>query len=659
MRLGTAACTGRRPRRRIWSSPQSRSQGGPQVAARPSRLWWVLGRAGLTRSDAVVAAGFVLAGLAEAVALHRHTPGLLAFTASGAPLLSVLAVRRIRPVVPLCVIAAFAVLGTTAQAVFWPDAGDGGGVWLFALMFASYSLGAHGRGRPVILGGLPPLMVGLAVDLPTMSGWALVNGVLFLTTFVGVLPMAVGRVIQVRKERLAALDEQRDLIVREQHAQREAAVLAERLRATERLQPALLDGLCALADQADAGADPGQIEQAARRLLGRTREEVVALTAPADVPDPTVPPPGEYLRTLRAAAQRWAVFAAGAIGAGLALESTGSLRLSAPAWVAVVAGALVGLPLALVWWRPLAALAVAWCATVAFSRMVAPLDGSLSGTAFTLVAAFAVAVLSTRRGAVLGLVLCWLGQLVGVGTDDPFGEAVIIFVCWLGGLAVNDVSKLVEQSRTNNRLIAGQEAVAQQRAVVEERLRLAREVHDQIGHSLTVVALQAGAARRMAATDPHRAREVMVTIAGAARDGLTAMTGEAATDMAALLQRTRAAGLNLTADVADLDAPGLVDPQTREVAYRIVQEGLTNVLRHAPGADATVTVRREGHAVSVTLRNGVPTRPGGTAGSGRGLAGLRERVTAHGGELGWGSREDGGFVVRAVLPVRRLDEAGR
>ncbi len=606
----------------------------------------------------MVAAGFVLAGLAEAVVLHRRTPGLLAFTACGAPLLSVLAVRRIRPVVPLGVIAAFAVLGTTVQTVFWPRAGDGGGVWLFALMFASYSLGTHGRGRQVVLGGLLPLLVGLAIDLPTMSGWALVNGILFLTTFVGVLPTAVGRVVRVRRERLAALDEQRGLIVREQHGQRKAAVLAERLRTTERLQPALLDGLCALADQADAGTDPGQIEQAARQLLGRTREEVVALTAPVDVPDSTVPPPAEYLHTLRAAAQPWAVLAAGAIGAGLALESTVALTLSASAWVAVVASAAVGLPVALVWWRPLASLAVAWCAVVAFSRLVAPLDGSLSGTAFTLSAAFAVGVLSTRRGAVLGLMLCWLGQLVGVGGGDPFGEAVMIFVCWLGGLAVNEVSKLVEQSRANNRLLAGQEAVARQRAVVEERLRLAREVHDQIGHSLTVVALQAGAARRMAGTDPDRAREVMGTIAEAAREGLTVMSGEAATDMAALLQRTRAAGLSLTAEVADLDATGMLDPQTREVAYRIVQEGLTNMLRHAPGADATVTVRRECQVLNVTLLNGVPTRAGGTPGGGRGLAGLRERVTAHGGELGWGPRGDGGFEVRAVLPVRR-EEAGR
>jgi signal transduction histidine kinase len=618
----------------------------------------VLLRAGLTRSDALLAAGFSLAGLVEAVWLHRHSPGLLAFTVCGAPLLTVLAMRRIRPALPLCVLAAFVVLGTTAQAVFWPDAAEGGGVWLFALMFASFSLGAYGHGRRLILGALVPLLVGLAVDLPTMSGWALGNGVLFLTTFVGVLPTAVGRIVQVRWERLAALDEQRDLITRGQDAQRAAAVLAERLRTTERLQPALIDGLRELADQADARADPGQIEQAARRLLARTREEVVALTARVEVRHSAAPPPVDYLCTLRAEAQPWVVFAAGAIGAGLALESTGALQLSAPAWVAVIASAAVGLPLALLWWRPLLALALAWCAAVAFSRLVAPLDGSLSGTTYTLAAAFTVAALSSRRGAVLGLVLCWLGQLVGVGADDPFGQAVIIVVCWFGGLAVNEVSKLVEQSRANNRLLAGQQSAAQKRAVVEERLRLAREVHDRIGHSLTVVALQAGAARRMAGTHPGRSRQVMATIATAALDGLSAMTGESATDVAALFERTRAAGLSLTADVADLDTPGLLDPRIREVAYRIMLEGLTNVLRHAPGADAAVIVRRDDCAVSVTLHNGMSIRPGADPGSGRGLAGLREQVAARGGEVVWGSCADGGFEVRAVLPVPSMEPAG-
>jgi signal transduction histidine kinase len=604
-----------------------------------------------------VAVGFVLAALGEAVVLHRLEPGLLAFTASAAPGLAVLAVRRTHPVLPVCVIAAFALVGTSVQAAYWPDAGDGGGVWLFALLFACYSLGAHGRGHALLVGGALPLTVVSAIDLPSRSGWALVSGVAFVTLFVGVLPTAVGRMVGVRRDRLAVLAAQRDQIVHEQQAQREAAVLGERLQTTERLRPALLDGLRQLADRADGGADAGAIEQAARDLLSRTREQVVALTAPVDLPEPPPTPAVDHVALLRSGAQRWAVLGAGAIGAGLALESTTELRLTAPAGVAVVLSGAVCLSLAAVWWRPVVAIALAWCAATVFSRVVAPLDGSLSGSALTLAAAFAVAALSRRREAVLGLALCWLGALVGLRAADPLGEAVIIAISWLGGIALNEVAGVVEQSRLHTRLLAGEEQVARQRAVVEERLRLAREVHDQVGHSLTVIALQAGAARRMAASDPARAEAAMATIGGAARDGLAAVAGTADPDLAAVLRRTRATGLGLTTDLAVLDDPVRLDPGTRAMATRVIQESLTNVLRHAPGAPTSVVVREEGGAVTVEVRNGAPTAAGGPGGSGLGLRGLGERVGARGGDLVWGALADGGFRVRAVLPLPDLEGA--
>jgi signal transduction histidine kinase len=622
----------------------------------------VLERAGLTRSDVVPATGFVLAALVETWVLHRGSPALLALGVTGAPVLGVLAVRRTRPVVPICVVTAFAVLGSTVQAWLWPDTSNGGGVWLFALMFAAYSLGVHAEGPAGVLGGLLPLVAGLAIDVPTMTGWALVNGELFLTTFVGILPTIVGRAVRVRRARLAALEDQRQRILLEQRVQREAVVLRERLETADRLRPALLDGLRDLAAQADDGADAGQLERVARHLLGRTREEVLALTAPVELPSPTAPPPVDVVSLRRAAAQPWAVLGAGVIGAGLALESTGTLSPSVSDWVAVAASLAVGAPLALMWWRPLAATGATWVVAAAFSRLVAPLDGTLSATALALGAAFAVATLCSRRGAIAGLLLCWCGQVLGLGTDDPFGVAMMILVCWLGGLAVAEISTLVEQSRINNSLLVGHETLVRERAVVEERLRMARDLHDQVGHSLTVVALQAAAARRMAATDPERTRAVMETIAAAARGGVTAMKDDAHdSDMAALLERTRAAGLDLTADVADLDEPGLLDPATREVAYRIVQEALTNVLRHAPGARASVRVRRHEDGVSVTVRNGAPTEPGGLSnpGSGRGLPGLRERVAGRAGLLSWGPRGDGGFQVHALLPVHHLEGVPR
>jgi signal transduction histidine kinase len=220
---------------------------------------------------------------------------------------------------------------------------------------------------------------------------------------------------------------------------------------------------------------------------------------------------------------------------------------------------------------------------------------------------------------------------------------------WLGGVAVNEVSRLVEEGRANNELLAGQEGAAAARAVVAERLRLARDLHDAIGHSLTVVALQAEAARRLAKTDPLRAAEVMRTVASAARSGVAAIADDDASgDFAELVDRVRATGMTVDTDLVD---EAMLAPDQRAVAFRVVQEGLTNALRHAPGSHVTVSVRRRDDSVAVTVANSTPTASGTARGSGRGLAGIRERVAASAGRVVWRSRADGGFELCALLPV--------
>jgi signal transduction histidine kinase len=358
---------------------------------------------------------------------------------------------------------------------------------------------------------------------------------------------------------------------------------------------------------------------------------------------------------LRNAAQPWTVLAAGALAAGLSVETVRVIAPGTSGWLALMAGLAVGGPLALAWWRPLAAVTLAWIAAAAYSRLLAPLDGSLSDVGLVFATSFVVAALSTRRAAVLGLVACWAGQVLGVGADDPLGETLLLLLCWLGGLAVNEVSRLVEQTRVNNELLArGEEAFAQH-AIVEERLRLAREIHDVVGHSLTVVALQAGAARRLASVDPEQAQQALRTAAEVARQGVAAMvTGEQGVDLASLIEHTRATGLVLEADLADLH---MLAPEQETVAVRVVQEALTNVLRHAPGAEASVAVRSRDHEVEIVVRNSAPARAGTGPGSGRGLPGLRERVAAAAGRMTWREREDGGFEVRALLPIGALAEA--
>jgi signal transduction histidine kinase len=596
----------------------------------------------------MVALGFVLAAAAEAVLRYHDTVGLLVFNASGAVWLGALALRRSRPLMSLGIIAAGALFGTVAMAVLWPNADDGGGVWIVAMMLASYSLGAHGSRRVVAFGALLPMLVVAAADTTSMSGWDRLSGIVFAGLFGGLFPTLVGHVVRIRNERLRVLRSQHARIVHAQRAQQESAVLAERLRIAERLQPTLIEGLNALAVTADAAGDPAGIEASARSLLSRTREEVAALSAPVEETHVPTIPVVDHVAALRAAAQPWAVIAAGAVVTGLFVETSSVLDLSAPGWLVLPAALLVGAPLALAWRRPVASVALAWLAAAAFSRLVAPLDGSLSGAGFVLVVSFAVAVLSRRRAALFGLVVCWLGDLVAVGAGDPLSVAILVLLAWLGGLAVNEASRLVEQTLANNEMLGRQEAASAVGALVEERMRLAREVHDAIGHSLTVVALQAGAARRLAATDPGRVREVMRTVAAAARGGVASLAlDHSRADITSMVERVRATGLALDADVAD---ETLLEPVQQVIAFRIVQEGLTNVLRHAPGSRASVTVRGLGDVVEVVIANSAPTSSGSGPGTGRGLAGIRERVGAGGGQVSWGKREDGGFEMRAFLP---------
>jgi signal transduction histidine kinase len=602
--------------------------------------------------DAAVAACFVVAALVEAIVRHHAIPGLLAFEAGGSLGLVSLAVRRTRPLLPILVISVVGVFGTVATEVVWPDVPDDGGVWILAMLLASYSVGAHAAGRSVVVGVLAPLVVVSSADIGTRSGWERVSGMVFVTVFIGLLPTVVGRLVRVRRTRLAALREQHDRIVRAQAAQQEAAALDARLRETERLRPTLVDGLRDLAEQAAADGDPGAVEAAARALLGRTREEVVALTAPVDPSPVDDVPVADHLRVLRSTAQPWVVLAAGGVVAGLALETTRTLTLEAPGAVALPAAVAVGVPLAFAWWRPLTAAVATWCAAAAYSQLVAPLDGSLSETALAMALAFAVALLSPRRAAVVGLVVCWLGQLIGVGTTDPVGEAVMLFICWSGGVAVNEVSRLVEQARHNNELLARTEKTSAAQAVLEERLRLARDIHDAIGHSLTVVALQAGAARRLASEHPERAREVMRTVAGVAADGAASLDHDAGdTDVAALVERVRSTGLSVEADLHDLS---LLDAEQGRFAYRVIREGLTNALRHAPGCRAEVVVRRDHGVARVTVTTSAPASAGTGPGTGRGLTGLREQVRA--GLVTWGPRADGGFELRALLPVAHVEQ---
>ncbi|PZF79421.1 sensor histidine kinase [Jiangella anatolica] len=241
-------------------------------------------------------------------------------------------------------------------------------------------------------------------------------------------------------------------------------------------------------------------------------------------------------------------------------------------------------------------------------------------------------------------------------------------------------------------------AALARRAVSEERLRMAQELHDSVGHGLAVIAMQAGVALHVLDRNPEKVRAALEAIRDTSRsslDGLRAElqvlrspVGEAAprrpvaglAEAGVLLDRIRAGGVEVVADLSGALA-GDLPPDVDVAAYRIVQESLTNVLRHASATRAEVRIRRSGSGsgdellVSVSdngVGSSVPSPPVSSAssassaasasaeddGSGTGIAGMRARAEALGGRLQAGPRAGGGFAVHARLPLVRADLSG-
>lgn len=284
----------------------------------------------------------------------------------------------------------------------------------------------------------------------------------------------------------------------------------------------------------------------------------------------------------------------------------------------------------------------------------------------------------TRAAAALvvglaGAVVAAVDWLRGYGAGDLTAQnitayavtiALFVVVAWtlgtLGRTRQAYVDALVERGERLEREAAQQAALA----AMEERHRIAREMHDVVAHSLTTIVLQADGAGAAAQQDPAVAVPALETIAGTGREAIAELrrmlgllrsedAGVPApqprlSDLPALLEEVRAAGTPLTWDLADLPA---VSDGVALTVFRIVQEALSNVRRHAgPGAAATVAVRAEDAEVVVEVRDDGRGAGAYDDGRGLGLTGMRERVAAHGGTLVVGPAAGGGFAVCARIP---------
>ena len=362
-----------------------------------------------------------------------------------------------------------------------------------------------------------------------------------------------------------------------------------------------------------------------------------------------------------------------AVDAGLAIIFLGGVvteRLRNPlpqGLLSVVAGVLtLALAVSLTLRRrvPFTAFAIATAALCAESLLHVP---SVLSPLANQVCVYSVGAYASRARArwavpviVAGVLLYFAGTL---GLDQLDANVVEVLLVWLATWAVGYTVARRRDEQDRARLATARQVVA------EERVRISRELHDLVGHTVNLLVVQAGAARLMLDKDPAMTRELLSGMERTGRETLADLDQVLATLRPDPAEPAEAGASSHPLGVAQL--PELVDrftdsgidvrlsveptlqlPRNVDLSiYRIVQEGLTNTLKHAAPCSATVDVRREGPSVVVEVSDTgpgprEPKRPG------RGLLGIAERVSMCGGVLEHGGGEGGGFRLWAALPLR-------
>jgi signal transduction histidine kinase len=321
---------------------------------------------------------------------------------------------------------------------------------------------------------------------------------------------------------------------------------------------------------------------------------------------------------------------------------------------------------------PAAAALIVLGALALEAQIAYPATESQVVLASVVIAFFTIGRGEERSRALLaGALGLTLGITLLAADSGPLTATAIGFLAIVGAtpLATGMLFRTRQQESNElaihaKRLAREQEELARQ-AVIEERARIARELHDMIGHAISVITVQAGAARLQLDLDPERARQPLLAIEqighdtlaemrrllGMLRDmgepGLAPQPGLAQLDR--LMDGCRQSGLPVELRTLG-DQAAALPPSIDLTAYRVLQEALTNALKHGSGGHATITVRYALRSLGLEVESqGLATRNGG--GGGQGLIGMRERVEGCGGELQAGETPGGGYAVRATLPL--------
>jgi signal transduction histidine kinase len=369
-------------------------------------------------------------------------------------------------------------------------------------------------------------------------------------------------------------------------------------------------------------------------------------------------------RNARALDRALVVFLAGVVIIDLSTNS----KVEGPLWLNFVV--MLGIALSFLWRRsqPLVTVVATVSGLVLTSLWLTKPPDTFAAVVLMVSAAYAAGRHLHGRQSIytLGLgTVAIVALAVSLDPHDIFFPVTFFWILpWLAGRTIRNHTMLARELAEKAERAQHAREEDERRAIALERSRIARELHDVLAHNLSVMVVQASAARRVLDKDPVKAVEAASLIERTGREALAEIRhlfgpvrrgdGEALSGPPSiarvddLARRARAAGLRVELRVSGdpVELPAGIDL----TAYRIVQEALTNARKHACPARAQVTIRYAHDALDLEITND-GRRVGNGEGPGHGLVGMRERVALYGGELEAAPRAGGGYVVRARLPV--------
>jgi signal transduction histidine kinase len=348
-----------------------------------------------------------------------------------------------------------------------------------------------------------------------------------------------------------------------------------------------------------------------------------------------------------------------------------ALPMGVHGWPATVGGnlftaALLASGLTLMWWRTHPRLVAVLGGSLWFLVALSSREAWFPDSALAIMAALAAVTALAWTGRSAWLAALALGvylYLFWFVLPPTSPVAIVMFSVpgWVAGTVLRQREEAVDELARRGRELEEERELFAEIALRHERARIASELHDIIGHAISVMVIQAAAGQRLVGRDQARAEQAFAAIAESARQGredlhrlveLLGGTETSGPELALIdevVTRASRSGLNVSCRFeGDHQA---VAAGTAHVAFRVVQESLTNALRHAPGAAVRVLVNGSGTALTVRVENDRSVQERlNLAGTGHGLAGLRERVQELGGQLLAGPTPKGGWQVEATLP---------